>query len=116
MSRLSDLVLDSKLRTELRGSNTVHTYLDIDAAGRRFCREEHWTKEYIIGRGGFSQVRLEKCVTGYQAGDLFRAVKVIYKPSTNNYFPFVRELETIAKFSNDRVRNYFQESRIKAER
>lgn len=63
MPRLCDLVLDSKLDTVLRDSTTIHSFLEIDDVGGRSTREERWERERVLGRGGFGQVRLEKCVT-----------------------------------------------------
>jgi hypothetical protein len=104
MSRLPDLVLDSRLRTEFRDSITIHSYLEIDDAGGRYSREEYWTRDQFLGRGGFGQVRLERCATkGTMEGSL-RAVKIINKPlDPSESLDFNRELEAIAKFSNDRV-------------
>jgi serine/threonine protein kinase len=105
MSRLSDLVRDSKLRTRFHDTVTIHSYLEVDETGGRFSREEHWKWERFLGRGGFGQVRLQRRVArGTKGGDL-RAVKVIEKLSDSSSLPdFDRELEAIAKFSNDRVR------------
>ena len=104
MSRLPDSVLDSRLRTEFRDSIITHTYLEIDNAGRRFSREEHWKSEQFLGRGGFGQVRLERCIAEGRNQDSLRAVKIIRKPlGPSASFDFNRELEAISKFSNDRV-------------
>jgi serine/threonine protein kinase len=106
MPRLSDLVVDSKLNAEFRGSVTIHSYLEIDEAGERSCREEHWKSERPLGHGGFGQVRLERCATvGIYEGDL-RAVKVIDTQSKSyKSLDFNRELEALAKFSHNRVSN-----------
>ena len=104
MSRLPDLVLDSRLRTESRDSITIHSYLEIDEVGKRFSREEHWKWEQSLGRGGFGQVWLQRCVTKGAKQDYFRAVKIIDKPrSLSESLDCNRELEAITKFSNDRV-------------
>jgi len=111
MSRLPDLILDWKLETSFRNSNTVHIYPDIDAAGRRFSREEHWKQEQLIGRGGFGFVRRERCITEGTKLNLLRAVKIIEKPPYLSSPPnFNRELEAIAKFSHDRYRRWFVKS------
>lgn len=103
MPRLSDLVRDSSLNTEFRDSITVHSYREINAVGRRFLREEHWESGRVLGRGGFGQVQLQKCVAGAKQNSL-RAVKVVNKPSdTGGSLNLNRELEAIVKFSNDRV-------------
>jgi len=103
MSRSPDLVKDSSLHTEFRDAITVHSYRDIDAVGRRFYREEQWKREQRLGRGGFGQVWLQKCVAGARQ-DSLRAVKIVEKPSDSfGSLDLNRELEAIAKFSNYRV-------------
>jgi hypothetical protein len=107
----SDLVVDSKLDTKFRDSATIHSFLEIDDVGRRSTREEEWKIEQSLGRGAFGQVRLERCVTpGVKCGFL-RAVKIINTES-NLYksLDFTRELEAIAKFSQDRVSRCFSGS------
>ena len=104
MPRIPDLVLDSRLCTRFRDSIITHSYLEVDSVGKRFSREEHWISERIIGRGGFGQVRLERCMVEGAKQDSLRAVKAINKPfNLSDPFDFNRELEAIAKFSNDRV-------------
>ncbi|KAF7512426.1 hypothetical protein GJ744_001361 [Endocarpon pusillum] len=111
MSRLPDLVRDSRLRTEFRDSITIHSYLEIDEIGGRFSREEYWKTERFLGCGGFGQVRLEKCVAKGAMQDSFRAVKVMNKPLDPSLsLDFNRELEAIAKFSNDRYKRWFVKS------
>jgi hypothetical protein len=99
MSRLPDLVQDSKLRTVFRDSTTIHLHLEIDETGRRFSQEEHWKWEQHLGQGGFGEVKLQRCITKAAKLDSVRAVKIMDKKS----FDYNRELEAIAKFSNDRV-------------
>jgi hypothetical protein len=106
MPRLSDDVVDSKLSTEFRDSATIHSFLDIDNIGGRSTREERWEIKRFLGKGGFGQVRLERCVTSGAKLGALRAVKIIDTQS-NLYkaLDFNRELEAIAKFSKDRVSN-----------
>jgi serine/threonine protein kinase len=104
MSRIPDLVIDSRLQTEFHGSVTTHSYLEIDEAGRRFSREESWKEERFLGRGGFGQVRLERHLAQDTKQGSLRAVKIINKPSDSfESLDLNRELEAIAKFSNNRV-------------
>lgn len=104
MSRLPDLVLDSRLDTQFRDSLTIHSYPEIDNLGGRYSREEHWKPERFLGRGGFGQVRLERCITKGTKQNSLRAVKIINKPlNPSESLDYNRELEAIAKFSNDRV-------------
>jgi hypothetical protein len=104
MPRPSDLVVDSRLNTEFRDSVTIHSFLEIDEAGERSCREEHWKVERSLGHGGFGQARLERCATvGGNQGAL-RAVKIIDTQSKSyKSLDFNRELEAVAKFSHIRV-------------
>jgi hypothetical protein len=104
MSRLPDLVRDSKLHTDFSGPTTIHSFLEIDEAGRRYSREECWKWKQNLGQGGFGLVRLETCVTPGVKPDTLRAVKVINKQSNpSGSLELSRELEAIAKFSNDLV-------------
>ena len=104
MSRLPDLVVDSRLQTRFRDPIITHSYREIDHRGRQFSREKHWKPERFLGRGGFGQVRLERRITGGTERDSLRAVKIINKPLIrSDSMDFNRELEAIAKFSNDRV-------------
>ena len=104
MSQLPDSVIDSRLQTEFRDSIITHTYLENDNAGRRFSREEHWKSEQFLGRGGFGQVRLERCIAEGKKQNSLRAVKIISKPlDPSSSFDFKRELATISRFSKDRV-------------
>jgi Protein tyrosine and serine/threonine kinase len=104
MSRVPDLVLDSRLRTRFNGSEAIHSFVEIDGAGRRTDRKEHWKWERGLGRGGFGQIQLERCVTTGTKKDAMRAVKIISKQTNSRMsLDFNRELEAIAKFSHDRV-------------
>ncbi|KAH8696945.1 kinase-like domain-containing protein, partial [Phaeosphaeriaceae sp. PMI808] len=111
MSRLPDLVLDSRLRTQFRDSIIIHSYLEVDNVGGRFSREEHWKSERFLGRGGFGYVRLEKCIANGTSRNSLRAVKIINKPlNLSESTDFNRELEAISKFSNDRYKRWFVKS------
>jgi hypothetical protein len=103
MSRLPDLVRDSRLETTLRSKYTSHVYHEADPSSRQRTveRREYWKREKRIGRGGFGLVWLERCVKG-KLGVEVRAVKQFPKP--NKTKDYIRELEAIAKFSHPRVR------------
>jgi hypothetical protein len=104
MARLPDLVVDSRLCTDFCDSVTIHSFLKINDVGRRSSREEHWKWERFLGRGGFGQVRLERCITAGIKQDTLRAVKIINKQSSpSKSLDVNRELEAIAKLSNNRV-------------
>jgi serine/threonine protein kinase len=103
MPRQSDLVVDSKLDAEIRGSITIHSFQDIDDSGRRSFQEEYWQSVKPLGQGGCGQVRQEKCIAGTKLGAL-RAVKIINtQTKLNQSLDFNRELEAVAKFSHNRV-------------
>lgn len=102
MSRLPDLVRDSRLETRFHTKYTSHIYHEADPSSRQrqVERKEYWKREKRIGRGGFGLVWLERCVKG-QANAEVRAVKQFPKPAKAK--DYVRELEAIAKFSHPRV-------------
>lgn len=102
-SPLPDLVQDSELRAAFRGDTTLHRWTSTDSSGRRISYEEHWKVERHLGQGSYGRVWKECCVHGDNSGGptKARAVKMILKPKkTSKEFPYKRELEAIAKFSN----------------
>ncbi|CAI6336370.1 unnamed protein product [Periconia digitata] len=106
MSRVPDLVADSKLPVVFRDLLTVHLYRGIDESGRRSVEKQHWKWDERLGRAGYGQVFLQKCVTNGAKKGSVRAVKIIEK----NVLGYVRELETIAKFSNECFASWFVKS------
>ncbi|PVH91449.1 kinase-like protein, partial [Periconia macrospinosa] len=112
MSRIPDLVRDSELQTEFRGAATIHSFLGIDDTGARFWRKEQWEWDLSLGRGGFGNVNLQRCVVGsINRENGLRAVKVIEKSvGPSQSLNYNRELEAIAKFSHDRYRRWFVKS------
>ncbi|KAF2737982.1 kinase-like protein [Polyplosphaeria fusca] len=109
MSRIPDLVLDSKLVTEFRHGLTKHVLYEADPSSthRTTKRKESWKPEKCIGRGGFGSVWLERCVRGKRDVEL-RAVKNIPRPAEAK--DYLRELESIAKFSHPRYARCFVKS------
>ncbi|KAH7128878.1 kinase-like domain-containing protein [Dactylonectria macrodidyma] len=111
----SDLVRDSKLETRFIGGATHHAVLVSDPAlgRRRQLEDERWSREQRLGGGGYGTIWLERCTDGRKKGSL-RAVKEIFKPasssSSTNSLDYGRELEAIAKFSNDKYADYFVKS------
>jgi hypothetical protein len=108
MSRLPDLVLDSKLETQIYSEEyCVHTYYESDPNSRKRAvpRQEYWQRQRIIGRGSYGSVSLEKCVKGYRDIEV-RAVKrvAIPKAQRSKQINYHQELEAILKFSQPRVR------------
>lgn len=111
MTRLPDLVRDSRLETHFLPDcsvETVHTYHESDpTSGRRVvARSEHWKRQRRIGGGGYSTVWLEECAQGSRCDIQVRAVKQIETGGRFHRIDFNRELETIAKFSHSRVRAF----------
>ncbi|KAJ5974972.1 hypothetical protein N7481_008679 [Penicillium waksmanii] len=107
MTRLPDLVRDSRLETHFLPDcsvETVHTYNESDATSRRrvVARSEHWKRRRRIGGGGYSTVWLEECAQGSRCDIQVRAVKQIETGGRFHRIDFNRELETIAKFSHSR--------------
>jgi hypothetical protein len=103
----SDLVRDSRLDTTFAAGATHHAFLVSDPALRQRRRrvEERWERRRRLGGGSFGTVWLEGCTEGRKKGEL-RAVKEILKStggSVANATDYGRELEAIAKFSNEKV-------------
>jgi hypothetical protein len=108
---LSDLVQDAKLETKFLSGCVRHTrYAAGELAHRRRVRvTETWDIGQSLGRGSFGNVRLETCRPHDAAPALSsprrRAVKVIHKAGpTQPRWDYLKELEAIIKFSNERVR------------
>lgn len=107
MSRIPELVRDSKLSTKIDAEHTTHTFLEsASVAGRRTrrrVREEVWKKKRHLGIGIFGTVWLEECVSENQENKV-RAVKEVRKMEPGaNAMDYNRELEAIAKFSAQKV-------------
>lgn len=101
--RLPDLVSDSKLTAQLFPGYVEHTLFVSDAGVRRQERKERWRRASPTarGHGAAGAVWLETCLT--TPGKL-RGVKEISKsPHSPTSFEYSRELETIAKFSQQKV-------------
>lgn len=106
MSQVSDLVKDAKLPTRLDAEYTTHTFLEsTSVAGRRARRrerEEIWKKKQHLGVGVLGTVWLEECAV--EGGGKLRAVKEVCRVAPGSkHVDYTRELEAIAKFSQQRV-------------
>lgn len=99
---ISDIVRDYKLETELLKRYTVHKFNDPDAPPSSAQRSEYWEYSQSLGYGGQGKVILQKCVKGIRH-HTERAVKIIPLRDGNHGHRYVQELETIIKFSHDRV-------------
>jgi hypothetical protein len=109
MSALPDLALDSLLYTQITDTVTTHSFPEIDEAGRRSFQTESWKFERLLGTQ--KRVRLERCISPGQHQERLRAVQLIEKQSRpQGILDFSRELEAIAKFSNNRVRLVIEKS------
>jgi len=105
MSSLPDLVRDNKLETGFAGNFTIHHYDDSDGEEHRRSnqRSEYWEDSKLLGRGGFGDVVLQRCVEGKRIHELRAVKKIAQSISQAKQFDYVSELETIAKFSHRRV-------------
>jgi hypothetical protein len=102
---VSDLVRDSKIETEWSGSCLRHIFYDTgpSAKQRRVRREERWVRQKFVGQGAYGRVYLEQCEHG--SSQKLRAVKEIKKAVTlGEDLDYMRELEAVAKFSNQKVK------------
>jgi hypothetical protein len=100
--RLPDLVRDTRLETEFLDSLTIHSRnVFIPAARQRTTIEKvSWSRDELIGSGGFGSVWLEKRLGAPE----LRAVKQIHTGKKQaSHLDCVHELEAIAKFSQTRV-------------
>ena len=81
------------------------------ALSRPTRRAEYWTWDKHLGGGGYGDVWLQRCVKGKRRYES-RAVKVIVLDGGGvgrggkGQINYIRELETIAKFSQKRVGFY----------
>jgi hypothetical protein len=106
----SDLVLDSKLKTEFLVGRVRHTrYIQGHSSRKRQVQvKEVWHTEAELGSGQYGVVRLERrrsiSTPDLEFPDRVRAVKEIRKTAIGgNSWDYMKELETIAKFSHPRV-------------
>ena len=108
MPPVSDLVKDSKLQTEFCQGYTQHVhYISGDTPRQRKVRkEERWERGRSLGNGTFGTVWLEKLITeNSEEKSKYRAIKEMRKgPSRSKPTDYSRELEAIAKFSHQKVR------------
>jgi len=99
-SALPELVRDFELNATIRGKQTVHNRV----SGRREApQKETWERRKKLGRGGFGSVWLEHNIDGGQTSRKIRAVKELRPGKTLIVAEYVRELEALAKFSQEKV-------------
>lgn len=100
----SDFIKDTRLEIEVFADHTIQTtFISNPATGqRRTPVHERWQQTKELGHGSFGLVRLEECTTGPSSGEL-RAVKELRKGTADASPNYHKELEAIAKFSQERV-------------
>ncbi|VUC21060.1 unnamed protein product, partial [Clonostachys rosea] len=113
------LVKDSMLQTTFGddGRSFYHVSYVADAGNqqRQVRRESRWTRERKIGSSTTSSTWLEKCISGEEGGQL-RAVKEIPKrissraADASSFVDYTKQLEAIAKFSQEEHRARFVQS------
>ncbi|KAI1389424.1 kinase-like domain-containing protein [Hypoxylon trugodes] len=112
LATVPELVRDSRLETKLIEIEpfprlTVHE----KPHDRRSTRKEAWIRKKPLGRGGYGNIWLEQSVEGSHTPYQFRAVKelniVSQKGRTSDY---QRELEALAKFSQEKFVRFFVKS------
>lgn len=103
--QLSDAVRDYQLSTQ-RGKNrryVVHVIRDPDLPPSAPPRSESWKSSKVpIGRGGQGKVFLQTCIGGVRHYHQ-RAVKVIPYADDESKRRYMRELETLVRFSHEKV-------------
>jgi hypothetical protein len=98
---------DFRLETTFENGITRHTYRQLSSLTgvRGQIVHDIWRHRRTLGRGGSSIVTLQACEFGPQRGSL-RAVKGVYKDLSSQrdtFHTFRRELEIMAKYSNNKV-------------
>jgi hypothetical protein len=99
---------DFRLETTFENGITRHTYRQLSslAGVRGQIVHDIWRHRRNLGRGGSGTVTLQACEFGPQRGSL-RAVKELHKDlrsQGDTFHMFRRELEIMAKYSNNKVR------------
>lgn len=105
MSRLPDLVQDTKLDASFVDNYTVHHCDDSDEERytRSSRRAEYWEWKGRLAQGGCGEVWLQHCSEGKRSYE-WRAIKVIATTNASGKkVDYMSELEAIAKFSQRRV-------------
>lgn len=103
---LPKLLLDYRLETKKGASRRRVTQVVHDPDLPPFAAPtlESWeSSKKILGRGGQGEVLLQKCISGPRCNSM-RALKVIRCFDDGARRRHVRELETMVRFSHERVR------------
>jgi hypothetical protein len=106
-SRISDLIVDSRLEVKSFGDYSIQTrhVSTAHSQQRRIREQERGQRTKHLGSGSFGVVWLETCTEGSSSGRV-RAVKEIVKGTASVPVVYSRELEAIAKFSQEKVSNF----------
>lgn len=109
---LPELVRDSRLQAVINDSEnlTVHTRPFVR---RNVSRHETWSRKQILGHGGYGIVWLEQKIKEDDSPAELRAVKGIRIPDSHWKLEggqYVRELEALAKFSQEKYTEFFVKS------
>jgi hypothetical protein len=109
---IPDIVQDSKLETQFHSDpehvQHIHYVSGSTPRQRKVRKEERWRRERWLGRGGYGTVESQLCIQGDSKGKL-RAVKKMQKLASSDYY---RELEAIALFSHNKVRELLSPCKI----
>lgn len=103
---LPELVRDSRIEAVINDSENLTVHMRL--SGRRnVSRHETWSRKRILGHGGYGIVWLEQKIKEDDSPSELRAVKGIRIPDSHwklERGQYVRELEALAKFSQEKVR------------
>ncbi|KAI9155402.1 Calcium/calmodulin-dependent protein kinase type 1 [Paramyrothecium foliicola] len=108
----SDLVRDSQLQPSVSPGLTHHTYYvsSVESGHRRTRHEETWARRRELGNGTFGRVWLEECEAGPKQGQLRAVKQIAINRDSSVSIDYGRELEAMAKFSNEKYVHYFVRS------
>lgn len=106
-SDLPDLVADSQIRVEFKGELVRRFIYGSDIANGKFQRRKEtvhfWEAEEELGRGAYGSVWLHRCLTSEDQAEVQAVKKLKKRVLSSAGISFVKELETIAKFSQRKV-------------
>lgn len=102
---LPELVRDSHLEATFHPNTDIpNETIHLKYQGRRRPQRERWVQKKMLGRGGFGIVWLERREPENSTAYSFRAVKQLdVAKIRSKRHDCVRELEALAKFSQEKV-------------
>lgn len=106
---LSDLVLDTQIRVEFDSEVVYRFTFESVRVSRKYARRQErrqaWKEQRLLGGGSFGDVYLHQCSSSANETQL-QAVKTIDKARmAKEKIDFYKEIEAIAKFSQQKVRH-----------